>query len=569
MRGTNKTLVGLLLTLALSTASADGVLVLGGTGQLGAYHVKQLSEQGVKVAVFHRTTSKFDRLQGADYERVEGNLLDAESVLAAMEKIRPRIVIDTSARRGGVADGEPFYAPVMRNIVAAAQATGVETIIIHSSVGVRGSAAPLKKNFGYDTGSPNMRDKAAAEVILEGSGIPYTIIRNGLLDFEPVAATGKARLTQDEAAFGRITRADLAQLALGCIDNSECTGKIYHALDDSLVGERPRPAPTLSVYAYLSPPNLGPVLAAFEAETGIRVNVEHMTANELLARLENERDAPSADVVFTMDAMRLAKLVEAGVLAPVHSERLTRAIPNHFRHPDGLWFGLSKWSRSVYYAKDRVDPAHLPASYAELANNRWKGRICVRPSNKIYVQTMIASMIAHDGEQAARDFVRGIVRNLARTPVDLDVEQIRAVGAGECDLAIANSYYYARLLDLQYNPLVATAGTQAQRMMENVVPLALEQKGRGVHMNISAFALTKMSRQRELAIELMEYMVRPLAQRLYATASKDFPIGASLRSAQDKQVFGDFREDDLPIAELAPHYPLAEKISREVGWLWK
>jgi iron(III) transport system substrate-binding protein len=564
-----KALVTLLAALTLTTASADGVLVFGGTGQLGAYHVQQLAEQGMTVAVFHRATSKFNRLQGAAYESIEGNLLDAASVLAAMEKIRPRIVIDTSARRGGVADRDPFYATAMRNIVDAAVATDVKHIIIHSSIGVRGSAAPLMKNFGYDTGSANMRDKAAAEVILEESGIPYTIIRNGLLDFEPVAATGNARLTDDEAAFSRITRADLARLALNCIDDTDCTGKVFHAVDDTLTGQRPRPATTLSVYASLNPPHLEPVIAAFEADTGIKVNVEHMTANELLERLIKEQNGPSADVVFTMDAMRLAKLTAADVLTPVASERLTTAIPSHFRHPEGLWFGLSKWSRSVYYAKDRVNPAHLPASYAALAEDRWKGRICVRPANKIYVQTLLASLIANDGEQAARRFVRGIVKNLARTPVDLDIEQIRAVGAGKCDLAIANSYYYGRLLGFRYNPLSATAGAEVGRILDNVVPLAVEQKGRGVHMNISAFALTRMSQQPQRAIQLMEYLVQPLAQRLYADAAKDFPIIAGLRSNEADLVFGEFHEDASPIADLARHYQQAEKLSREEGWLWK
>lgn len=330
----------------------------------------------------------------------------------------------------------------------------------------------------------------------------------------------------------------------------------------------PGVAQELSVYAYLTDTYLGPVLSAFEADTGIQIKVEYMTAAQLLARLEAERDGPSADVVFTMEAKRLAALVAADVLVPVHSDKLIAAIPAHFRHPQGLWFGLSKWSRSVYYAKDRADPTRL-RSYDSLVDDYWKGRICVRTANKIYVQSLLASIIAHDGEQAARRFVRGLVKNFARTPVDLDNEQLRAVGAGTCDVAIANSYYYARLLQLRYNPLSPSAGAEVAQFADNVVPLAMEQGGRGVHMNISGFALTKASRQSAIGIRLMEYLVQPLAQRLYADASKDFPIGAGLRSAAAKQTFGDFDEDTLGIAELAQHYPLAERISREEGWLWK
>lgn len=223
-----------------SLARAEGVLVFGGTGQLGAYHVQLLSDRGQPVTVFHRSTSSFDRLAGLRYERVEGDLMDAASVLAAVKQVKPKVIIDTSARRGNrMRNDEPFYAQAMRNIVAAARAAGTQQIIIHSSVGVRASAAPVKEKFGYDTDSPNMRDKAEAEVVLEAGGIDYTIIRNGLLEYEPAKPTGRGYLTEDESAFGRITRADLAALALDSIGNPLYRNKIVHALDDSLVGPRP------------------------------------------------------------------------------------------------------------------------------------------------------------------------------------------------------------------------------------------------------------------------------------------------------------------------------------------
>lgn len=245
-RGLNrmmKSVLALVVLVASSPAQllADRVLVFGGTGQLGAYHVQLLAARGDAVTVFHRPTSSFARLEGVDYETVSGDLLDTQSVMVAMAQVKPRVVIDTSARRGArMQRAEPFYAEAMENIVKAAVAVGsVEQIIIHSSVGVRGSAAPLKEKYDYDTDSPNMRDKAKAEVILEQGGIPYTIIRNALLEHEPVAATGGGRLTEDETVFGRITRADLARLTLTCIGNEACIGKILHALDDSLQGPRP------------------------------------------------------------------------------------------------------------------------------------------------------------------------------------------------------------------------------------------------------------------------------------------------------------------------------------------
>jgi uncharacterized protein YbjT (DUF2867 family) len=224
-----------------AAALADGVLIFGATGQLGAPHVQMLVTSGETVTAFVRPTSTRERLDGVDIQYAIGDLMDADSVRAAMELVKPRIVIDTSARREGSAGGkERFYAPAMQNIVDAAKVNGVEQIIIHSSVGVRGSAEELlRETYGYDTRSPNMLDKGAAEVILEESGVPYTIIRNGVLDYEPAAPTGQAYLSDNMDAFGRITRTDLAALAVGCIDNPECINRIYHAQDDSLSGPRP------------------------------------------------------------------------------------------------------------------------------------------------------------------------------------------------------------------------------------------------------------------------------------------------------------------------------------------
>lgn len=326
-------------------------------------------------------------------------------------------------------------------------------------------------------------------------------------------------------------------------------------------------AETLHVYSYLSPGYIGPVLEAFEAETGIPVTVEYMTASDLLARLKEEGDQPGADVVFTLEAKRLAALAAAGVLTPVRSDVLTTAIPAQHRHSDGLWFGLSKWVRTVFYAKDRVNPASLN-SYLDLIDPKWRGRICVRPSNKIYVQSLVASIIAHEGEATARRFVQGIVANMAREPIDLDIEQIKGVADGICDIAVANSYYYARLKPLVFDVITGTQSS-GQTVLDKVGVHYLEQDGRGVHTNISGFAMTRSTRNRNAAVQLMEYMVRPSVQRLYADGSKDSPIVSGLKPHFVLQELGTYKEDVLPIESLNEHYSLAEKISREEGWLWK
>ena len=238
-RGLIALAIGWLLTAA--PALADGVLVFGATGQLGAPHVHMLAEAGESVTAFVRPTSDRERLEGLDIKYAIGDLTNAESVRDAMELVKPRIVIDTSARRGGsLEDYEQFYAPAMQNIVDATKVNGVEQIIIHSSVGVRGSAEKLLRDeLGFDTSSPNIRDKGEAEIVVENSGVPYTIIRNGLLEFEPAVPTGTAYLTGDMDAFGRVTRTDLAGLAIGCIGNPDCMNKILHAMDSNLPGQRP------------------------------------------------------------------------------------------------------------------------------------------------------------------------------------------------------------------------------------------------------------------------------------------------------------------------------------------
>jgi uncharacterized protein YbjT (DUF2867 family) len=220
-------------------------MVFGATGQLGVPHVRQLLERGETVIAFVRPSSNRSRLQGLTPTYAVGDLMDANSVLAAMQEHRPRVVIDASSAAGNgmITADNTFYDKAMRNIVAAAKATGVEQIILHGSVGARGSAAKIlaEQYAFFDTQSPTMLDKGAAEMTLEDSGVGYTIIRNGLLDREPAAATGSAYLTEDTTTFSRVVRADLAALALNCVDNPACMGKVYHAQDDSLAMPRGRP----------------------------------------------------------------------------------------------------------------------------------------------------------------------------------------------------------------------------------------------------------------------------------------------------------------------------------------
>ena len=232
-----------IMTLGAPKAHADGVLVFGGTGALGADIVKALLAKGEKVTVFARPSSDHKRLKDLDVAYATGDVLKVEDVLAAAHAGPYRVVVDASANRGSPG---PFYEKAMMNIIAAAKAAGAKQVIIHSSIGVAESEAVFvgdKATFpvqDFDRMRPNMLDKAAAERHLMESGLGYTIIRNGLIDYEGTPATGKAKLTEDRMAFGRVTRPDLAKLTLDCLDQAACLNKIFHAVDDSLVGPRPQ-----------------------------------------------------------------------------------------------------------------------------------------------------------------------------------------------------------------------------------------------------------------------------------------------------------------------------------------
>lgn len=325
-------------------------------------------------------------------------------------------------------------------------------------------------------------------------------------------------------------------------------------------------AEEIRVYAYLTPAYLGPALEVFETETGITVNAEYMRADDLRDRLIREAGKPQADVIFTMEAKRLAALVSAGVLGSTRSSLLEKAIPSQHRHPDGHWFGLSKWTRTIFYAKDRVDPSAIK-QYADLAHERWRGRVCVRTANKIYVQSLLAAMLAHTGPEAVRQYAQGLVQNFARTPVDLDLEQIKGVANGLCDVALANSYYYARMQPLAYD-VVSGTYSDAKRILDAVAIHYPDASGPGVHVNISGFGMVRDAPNAKAAKQLMEFLVRPSIQRLYADASKDYPI-IPMKPHAILQALGNFREDALPLHQLSSHYEQAEALSRASGWLWK
>ena len=299
-----------------------------------------------------------------------------------------------------------------------------------------------------------------------------------------------------------------------------------------------------------------PILDEFEKDTGIKVNV--VFAKEgTLERLKAEGDNSPADAILTVDISRLAAHKEAGVLQPISSEVLDKNIPEHFRDPDGEWYGLSARSRVIFYAKDRVDPSEL-STYEDLADPKWKNRICVRSSSNAYNQSLLAAMIVHDGAEAAEKWANGIKDNLARKPQGGDRDQLKAVAAGECDIAIVNTYYYGGLQNSKDPEEVAVT--------EKVALFWPNQDGRGAHVNVSGAGVTKSAKNKDAAIKLIEYLSEDKAQEFYASTNYEFPVKADVELDETVAGWGEFKMDEVSLGKVADAQAEAVKIFDRAGW---
>ena len=313
----------------------------------------------------------------------------------------------------------------------------------------------------------------------------------------------------------------------------------------------------VNIYSYRQEILIRPLLDEFTGTTRITVNVVSGNADALLERLKSEGQNSPADILLTVDAGRLIRAREAGVLQPVNSPVLEANIPPQYRDPEGYWFGLSVRARPIIYAIARVKPEEL-STYEALAAPKWKGRLCVRSSNNIYDQSMLAAMIAHLGADATEAWGRGLVANFARTPKGGDRDQIRAVAAGECDVTLANTYYLARL---------ATSSREADRdVAAKVAVFWPNQDGRGTHVNISGAAVTKSSKNVANAIRLLEFLVGDKAQKIYAEDVREYPVKPGVALSEVVARWGRFKADALDLAALGENNAMAVRIADRVGW---
>ena len=295
----------------------------------------------------------------------------------------------------------------------------------------------------------------------------------------------------------------------------------------------------------------------FEELTGITVNIIEGDSDELLSRILSEGANSPADLFVTVDAGRLWRAEQEGVLQAVDSPILNAVLPDALRHPGGLWFGLTQRVRGIVYAPDRVQPGEV-TTYEDLAGPAFEGRVCIRSSSNIYNQSMMASLIASVGPEAAEAWAEGIVANMARAPQGGDTDQIRAVAAGECDVAVVNHYYLARLM--------ASGDPADQEVADAVEWLFPNQDGRGVHVNISGAGVVATAPNFANAVRLLVYMTSPEAQELFAGSNNEYPAVEGAAPSQETASFGEFVSDAVNVSLYGENNPEAVRIFDRAGW---
>lgn len=316
-------------------------------------------------------------------------------------------------------------------------------------------------------------------------------------------------------------------------------------------------AEEVNVYSYRKEVLVRPLLDKFTEETGIEVNLVNGKADVLLERLKSEGMNSPADILLTADVGRLVRAQNAGVLQPVTSETLLKRIPAKYRDPDGNWYGLSLRSRVIFTAKGRVKPGEIK-TYEDLADPKWKGRICIRSSGNVYNQSLLGSLIVHNGEEKAAQWADAMVANMARKPQGGDRDQIKAVAAGECDIAVGNTYYFGGMQASQ-NEKERLATSKLDIIWPN-------QEGRGAHVNISGAGVTKSAKHKENAIKLIEFLASDEAQHIYTENVFEFPVRDGIKLSKTVASWGTFKADDLPLAEFAARQAEAVRIFDRAGW---
>ncbi|MGI9311633.1 MAG: extracellular solute-binding protein [bacterium] len=317
----------------------------------------------------------------------------------------------------------------------------------------------------------------------------------------------------------------------------------------------PATADEVNVYSYRKPQLIQPMFDAFTADTGIRVNAV-FAKDGMLERLRNEGANSPADLVFTVDIGRLSDLKNAGLTQPVESSAIARSIPATVRDPEHHWFGLTARARVLVTAAERVERGAI-ARYEDLAEPRWRGRVCSRSGKHAYNVALTAAMIERHGADAAQAWLAAVKANLARTPQGNDRAQVKAIAEGVCDVAAINHYYMH---------LMVSADDEQKAWADAVDVVFPNQDGRGAHMNISGMAMTRHAPNRAGALKLMEFLAGARAQRMYAQVNGEYPVNEQIEIGGYLQRLGAFKRDTVALAQVASHRAEASKMADRVGY---
>lgn len=311
------------------------------------------------------------------------------------------------------------------------------------------------------------------------------------------------------------------------------------------------PADELTIFTSRQPQLIEPIVEKFSLETGIKVNFLSGNAQELMERIDVEGDNSPADIFMTVDAGVLWQAAERDIFSSTNSKILEENIPSYLRDSENKWFGLSKRARTIVYSNDQFNDNDF-STYEDLADPKWKGKLCLRTSKKVYNRSLMASMIDAYGFEKAKEVVTGWISNLATEVFSNDTNALKAVSSGQCGLTIVNTYYLARLLD--------------DPQYDNLTLFWANQSDRGVHVNISGAGIVKTSKNKQAATLLLEYLSSEKAQDFYASANKEYPVLDGAMVHASIKDWGEFIEDNINVGKLGSLQKEAVFLAQEVGY---
>ena len=316
-------------------------------------------------------------------------------------------------------------------------------------------------------------------------------------------------------------------------------------------------AESLGIYTHRQPFLLEPILEAYTKKTGVEFQTVYAPKG-LAARLKAEGERTEADLVLTVDISRIKELADTGLLAPLASDILNKHVPSYLRDANDRWTALSLRARIIAVSKERVGKQAI-TTIEDLASPKWQGRVCSRKGSHVYNRAVLASLIAHNGEEAAKNWTLGIVDNLARRPQGNDRAQAKAIYSGQCDVALMNTYYYGKMKFAKDKP-------EQQKWADSIEIAFFNQDGRGQHVNISAAGITQGSKRKELARAFLEWVTSKEAQQIYTKVNFEYPVNPNAQLSEEVASWGTFKMDMLPMNVIADNSPQAQRIINETGW---